>query len=120
ALLGEEGFRRRARQRVGVLEALGVELALQLPGDAPAIAGTAARATRAGVPQPGLDNEIVVFETVHHPDDAFPLVRAPRRELPVSQRQHYKRIGGGEGRKSEVAAAQIRMPQPARPPAQNL
>src|SRR3546814_14044896 len=60
---------------MGILEALGVELALQLPGDAPAVAGTAARPVRARISRPGLDDEVVVFETVH-PDVALPFARA--------------------------------------------
>src|SRR3546814_20871407 len=60
---------------MGILEALGVELALQLPGVAPAVAGTAARPVRARISRPGLDDEVVVFETVH-PDVALPFARA--------------------------------------------
>src|SRR3546814_11974353 len=60
---------------MGILEALGVELALQLPGVAPAVAGTAARPVRARISRPGLDAEVVVFETVH-PDVALPFARA--------------------------------------------
>src|SRR3546814_11932708 len=60
---------------MGILEALGVELALQLPGDAPAVAGTAARPVRARISRPGLDDEVVVFETVQ-PDVALPFARA--------------------------------------------
>src|SRR3546814_17540398 len=39
ALLQQVGLRRRPRGSMGLLEALGIELALQLPGDPPAVAG---------------------------------------------------------------------------------
>src|SRR3546814_4466642 len=60
---------------MGILEALGVQLALHVPGYAPAVAGTAARPVRARISRPGLDDEVVVFETVH-PDVALPFARA--------------------------------------------
>src|SRR3546814_14236986 len=73
---------------MGILEALGVELALQLPGDAPAVAGTAARPVRARISRPGLDEEAVGFETVH-PDVALPFARAlEAAHAPVANRPY--------------------------------
>src|SRR3546814_3095178 len=97
-LLAEESLGGRAGGGMGILEALGVELALQLPGDAPAVAGTAARPVRARISRPGLDDEVVVFETVH-PDVALPFARAleaahalERSEEHTSELQSLMRI----------------------------
>src|SRR3546814_10742611 len=65
ALLQQVGLGCRPRGSMGILEALGIELALQLPGDAPAVAGAAARPIRAGIAGPSLDDEIIVFQTMH-------------------------------------------------------
>src|SRR3546814_14834038 len=64
-LLAEESLGDRPGGGMGTLEARGVELALQLPGDAPAVAGTTARPSLARLSRPGLDDEVVAFVTVH-------------------------------------------------------